>query len=220
MYLVDEMLSPLITPFVLYFQLRNRSGQVIDFLRNFTIDVSGMWKCVSAKMQMSLASVYWFNRCRRCLLLRWNGCPKARPSRCELSAFYSFPVPCHVCVFPPQWQVTPLTHASRQEQAELGKTEMSLIQFSVSVHGFVSLMCNRLHLISIGSTTTLGGSQERMPVHSWTRSRNQVCGSVMVAFLKDILAAVVCGLQLKRCTRACKNLFLTLFPPICRQYRS
>ena len=48
MYLIDEMLSPLITPFILYFQLRNRSGQVIDFLRNFTIDVSGTCKRVCA----------------------------------------------------------------------------------------------------------------------------------------------------------------------------
>ena len=42
-----------------------------------------------------------------------------------------------------QWQVEPLTHASRQEQAELGKTEMSLIQFSVSAcaHFFPNPKC-------------------------------------------------------------------------------
>lgn len=38
------------------------------------------------------------------------------------------------CVqFSLQWQVSPLTRAGRQEQADLGKTEMSLMQFSVSV---------------------------------------------------------------------------------------
>lgn len=40
-YLIDELLSPLITPFVLYFSLRNKSQDIIDFLRNFTIEVSG-----------------------------------------------------------------------------------------------------------------------------------------------------------------------------------
>lgn len=61
-YLLDELLSPLITPFVLYFSLRNKSQDIIDFLRNFTIDVSGntWYICVY---------LYLF-RCRGCVLIR------------------------------------------------------------------------------------------------------------------------------------------------------
>ena len=40
-YLLDELLSPVVTPFILYFSLRRRATDVVDFLRNFTIDVSG-----------------------------------------------------------------------------------------------------------------------------------------------------------------------------------
>ena len=40
-YLLDELLSPLVTPFILYFGLRAKAGEIIDFFRNFTIEVSG-----------------------------------------------------------------------------------------------------------------------------------------------------------------------------------
>ena len=40
-YLIEELMSPLVTPFVLYFSLRKKAPQIIDFLRNFTIEVSG-----------------------------------------------------------------------------------------------------------------------------------------------------------------------------------
>ena len=42
MYVIDELLSPLITPFILYFVLRHKASDIIDFLRNFTIDVTGV----------------------------------------------------------------------------------------------------------------------------------------------------------------------------------
>jgi hypothetical protein len=41
-YLVEELLSPIVTPFVLLFWLRPRASKVVDFLRNFTIDVVGV----------------------------------------------------------------------------------------------------------------------------------------------------------------------------------
>ena len=42
-YLIEELMSPLVTPFVLYFSLRRKAPQIIDFLRNFTIEVSGVF---------------------------------------------------------------------------------------------------------------------------------------------------------------------------------
>ncbi|CAF3419510.1 unnamed protein product [Rotaria sp. Silwood1] len=41
-YFLEELLSPFITPIVLCFQLRRKSLQIIDFLRNYTIDVQGV----------------------------------------------------------------------------------------------------------------------------------------------------------------------------------
>jgi len=41
-YLIEELLSPITTPFILIFWLRKRSHDIIDFFRNFTIDVVGV----------------------------------------------------------------------------------------------------------------------------------------------------------------------------------
>ena len=40
--LIEELLSPIITPFVLLFMLRPRANMIIDFFRNFTVDVVGV----------------------------------------------------------------------------------------------------------------------------------------------------------------------------------
>ena len=53
MYILDELISPLVTPFILYFSLRGQAPQVVDFLRNFTIDVSGVGDvCSFAEMNI------------------------------------------------------------------------------------------------------------------------------------------------------------------------
>ena len=53
MYILDELMSPLITPFILYFSLRAQAPQIVDFLRNFTIDVSGVGDvCSFAEMNI------------------------------------------------------------------------------------------------------------------------------------------------------------------------
>ncbi len=41
-YFLEELLSPFITPIILCFQFRRRSLQIIDFLRNYTVDVQGV----------------------------------------------------------------------------------------------------------------------------------------------------------------------------------
>ncbi|CAF2602109.1 unnamed protein product [Rotaria sp. Silwood2] len=41
-YFLEELLSPFITPIILCFQFRRKSLQIIDFLRNYTIDVQGV----------------------------------------------------------------------------------------------------------------------------------------------------------------------------------
>jgi autophagy-related protein 9 len=41
-YLLQELLSPIVTPFILFFCLRPKAPQIIDFFRNFTVDVIGV----------------------------------------------------------------------------------------------------------------------------------------------------------------------------------
>jgi autophagy-related protein 9 len=40
--LLEELFSPIITPFILIFWLRPRAENIVDFLRNFTVDVVGV----------------------------------------------------------------------------------------------------------------------------------------------------------------------------------
>ncbi|XP_067929329.1 autophagy-related protein 9A-like isoform X2 [Watersipora subatra] len=41
-FLLHELLSPLITPFILIFKLRPKSMEIVDFYRNFSVDVAGL----------------------------------------------------------------------------------------------------------------------------------------------------------------------------------
>lgn len=41
-YILEEVLSPIITPFILLFWLRPQAGKIVDFLRSFTVEVVGV----------------------------------------------------------------------------------------------------------------------------------------------------------------------------------
>ncbi|XP_064613606.1 autophagy-related protein 9A-like [Liolophura sinensis] len=52
-YLCEELLSPFITPFILCFGLRNKALDIVDFFRNFTVDVVGVGDvCSFAQMDI------------------------------------------------------------------------------------------------------------------------------------------------------------------------
>ena len=40
--ILEELISPLLTPFILYFRLRPRALDIVDFYRNFTIEITGV----------------------------------------------------------------------------------------------------------------------------------------------------------------------------------
>ena len=40
-YIIEELISPIVTPFVLIFKLRYRAHELIDFFRSNTVDVQG-----------------------------------------------------------------------------------------------------------------------------------------------------------------------------------
>lgn len=41
-YILEELISPIVTPFILLFKLRYRAPEIVDFLRNYTVDVQGV----------------------------------------------------------------------------------------------------------------------------------------------------------------------------------
>ena len=85
--LIDELLSPILTPFVLYFNLRPMAQDIVSFLHDFTIDVSGVGDvCSFAEMNV-----------------KRHGSP--------------------------DWMSN--STSNPHQQAELGKTELSLVQFHI-----------------------------------------------------------------------------------------
>ncbi|CAF0832259.1 unnamed protein product [Adineta steineri] len=61
-YFLEELLSPFITPIILCFQLRRKSLQIIDFLRNYTVDVQGVGDvCSFAQLDIGKhGNMKWF----------------------------------------------------------------------------------------------------------------------------------------------------------------
>ncbi|XP_076871683.1 autophagy-related protein 9A [Brachyhypopomus gauderio] len=89
-FILEELLSPLITPFILIFSLRRKSLEIIDFFRNFTVEVVGVGDtCSFAQMDV-----------------RQHGHPA--------------------------WMSAEKTEASIYQQAEDGKTELSLMHFAIT----------------------------------------------------------------------------------------
>lgn len=88
-YVLQELVSPVITPFLLCFNLRYKALDIVDFFRNFTVDVVGVGDvCSFAQMDV-----------------KRHGNP--------------------------EWLSEGLTQATQYEQAEHGKTELSLVHFSI-----------------------------------------------------------------------------------------
>ena len=97
-YLLHELISPILTPIILMFSLRPRSGAIVDFFHNFTVDVVGVGDvCSFAQMDV-----------------RRHGNPDWQQKTTEKANAADPPNP------------TPY------DQAEDGKTEMSLLHFTLT----------------------------------------------------------------------------------------
>uniref|UniRef100_A0A8D1YZ87 Autophagy-related protein 9 n=1 Tax=Sus scrofa TaxID=9823 RepID=A0A8D1YZ87_PIG len=93
-FILEELLSPIVTPLILIFCLRPRALEIIDFFRNFTVEVVGVGDtCSFAQMDV-----------------RQHGHP--------------------------QWLSGGQTEASVYQQAEDGKTELSLMHFAITNPGW------------------------------------------------------------------------------------
>lgn len=101
-YLLNELLSPITTPLVLFFYFRPRSLDIVDFFRNFTVSVVGVGDvCSFAQMDV-----------------RKHGNPDWQPTHSTTDA-----VPDHV---------TPVCETNQYTQGEYGKTELSLVHFTLT----------------------------------------------------------------------------------------
>uniref|UniRef100_A0A8B9DW50 Autophagy-related protein 9 n=1 Tax=Anser cygnoides TaxID=8845 RepID=A0A8B9DW50_ANSCY len=89
-FILEELLSPILTPLILIFALPARALDIIDFFRNFTVEVVGVGDiCSFAQLD-----------------IRNHGNP--------------------------QWLSAGQTEASVYQQAENGKTELSLMHFAIT----------------------------------------------------------------------------------------
>uniref|UniRef100_A0A674E0G5 Autophagy-related protein 9 n=1 Tax=Salmo trutta TaxID=8032 RepID=A0A674E0G5_SALTR len=143
-FILEELISPLVTPFVLIFSLRRKSLEIIDFFRNFTVEVVGVGDtCSFAQMD-----------------IRQHGHPA--------------------------WMSEGKTEASIYQQAEDGKTELSLMHFAITnpqwqppteTTHFISQLKERVQREATGdrhrhTLTSLSesevGRQTDMPIHTLT----------------------------------------------------
>jgi len=111
LFLLDELLSPVVTPLVLIFGLSHRTQEIVDFFRNFTVDVVGVGDvCSFAQMDV-----------------RKHGHPG--------------------------WQVAPEAEqapkTNQYTQAEHGKTEMSLLHFTLTNPGWKPTGENERYLAGV-----------------------------------------------------------------------
>ncbi|KAJ6633195.1 Autophagy-related protein 9A [Pseudolycoriella hygida] len=106
MYLLNELLSPITTPYILMFYLRPRSLDIIDFFRNFTVSVVGVGDvCAFAQMDV-----------RKHGNPAWQPTNSADPEVGEV--------------------LTPLPTGNQFAQGEQGKTELSLVHFTLTNPGW------------------------------------------------------------------------------------
>ena len=106
-YLLQELLSPIVTPFVLFFSLRPKAPAVIDFFRNHTVHVDGVGDiCFFAQMDI-----------RRHGNPDWQPTAVTHPSPKSDSSSSAGAMP---------------PNGNKYTQAEGGKTEMSLIHFTLT----------------------------------------------------------------------------------------
>lgn len=89
-YLLEELLSPVVTPLLLICSVRHRAQEIVDFYRHFTVEVVGVGDVCSFAQ----------------LNVRKHGHP--------------------------QWTGEEVTKADVHEQAENGKTELSLMHFTLT----------------------------------------------------------------------------------------
>lgn len=113
-HLLEELVSPLLTPFILCFHMRQRALDIVDFYRNFTIEVTGVGDvCSFAQMDV-----------------RKHGNPMWQ------TVAQSPIAEDHIAGYDNQYGIDPnklhIPMSNQYTQAEDGKTELSLVHFTLT----------------------------------------------------------------------------------------
>ncbi|XP_015116924.1 autophagy-related protein 9A isoform X2 [Diachasma alloeum] len=108
-HLVEELLSPLFTPYILCFHMRQRALDIVDFYRNFTIEITGVGDvCSFAQMDV-----------RKHGNPMWQTLP-ITPGDDKTDGYDD------------NYGGIPAPMSNQYTQAEDGKTELSLIHFTLT----------------------------------------------------------------------------------------
>lgn len=86
-YLLEELISPIVTPIILCFWIRPKSLEIVDFLRNFTVDVVGVGDvCSFAQMDVRRhGNIQFFSPQKKTLPNQYQ---QAEDSKTELSLIH------------------------------------------------------------------------------------------------------------------------------------
>ncbi|XP_068985612.1 autophagy-related protein 9A isoform X2 [Bombus flavifrons] len=113
-HLLEELISPLLTPFILCFRMRQRALDIVDFYRNFTIEVTGVGDvCSFAQMDVRKHGNPTWQTVTRSPVIDQTG-------RYDANQYAIDPEKLQIPV------------SDQYTQAEDGKTELSLIHFTLT----------------------------------------------------------------------------------------
>jgi len=117
-HLLEELISPFVTTYILCFRMRYRALEIVDFFRNFTIEVAGVGDvCSFAQMDVRKhGNPMWQTVAHS---------PTVSPLPEDRAAGYDN----QFGVDPDKYQIPMSNHYT---QAEDGKTELSLIHFTLT----------------------------------------------------------------------------------------
>ncbi|XP_012135866.1 autophagy-related protein 9 isoform X2 [Megachile rotundata] len=115
-HLLEELISPLLTPFILCFHMRQRALDIVDFYRNFTIEVTGVGDvCSFAQMDI-----------RKHGNPVWQTVTESPVEDRTTTTGYEHQR------YGTETGKLPIPTSNQYTQAENGKTELSLIHFTLT----------------------------------------------------------------------------------------
>jgi len=150
--IIEGLLSPLITPYILFVHLRPKSLEYIDFFRNFTVEIAGTGDvCVFAMMN-----------------IKANGNPTWRP---EESVQKDKKIDIQPATEEQAFQPTPsVTTVPQNLVTENGKLELSLIHFKLTNPGWEPQESQKYFIDYITSKSLIREYEEEWSIEEETQS--------------------------------------------------
>ncbi|KAJ8666774.1 hypothetical protein QAD02_008436 [Eretmocerus hayati] len=114
-HLIEELVSPLLTPYILCFHLRYKALDIVDFYRNFTIELTGVGDvCSFAQMDVRKHGNPMWQTLHAQPRLQAEDVPEPDSEETGRAGNFAYPV------------------SNQYTQAEDGKTELSLMHFMLT----------------------------------------------------------------------------------------